>query len=325
MHMSDGLLSPQIAITAGVAAAALIGVAAAKVRKMGSDAPVALMGVMGAFVFAAQMLNFSIPGTGSSGHIIGGVLLAALLGPWAAFLVLSAVLVIQCLVFADGGLMALGCNIVNMAALSCLVAYPLVFKPIVHGHLSASRIMWGSVAACVCALSVAAFFVTFETELSGITLLPVGKFLMFMFPVHVLIGLAEGLATGGVLCFILKARPELFHDYSNTSNTSHTSRGVIAAVGVFAALAIIFSAFVSRYASSNPDGLEWSIEKVTGSDYIAPSEGTMMKAEKLQASIASDPGYTNHLSGIAGTCAVVMVIGSGCALLKIRTRKNKEQ
>ncbi len=75
------------------------------------------MGVMGAFVFAAQMINFAIPGTGSSGHIIGGILLAAVLGPWAAFLTLSSVLLLQCLLFADGGFMALGCNILNMAAL----------------------------------------------------------------------------------------------------------------------------------------------------------------------------------------------------------------
>ena len=80
------------------------------------------MGVMGAFIFAAQMLNFSIPGTGSSGHIVGGILLASMLGPWAAFLTLSSVIIIQCLVFADGGLMAIGCNIINMAAMSTLVA-----------------------------------------------------------------------------------------------------------------------------------------------------------------------------------------------------------
>ena len=99
------------------------------------------MGVMGAFIFAAQMINFSIPGTGSSGHLVGGILLSAILGPWAALITLASVLVIQCLVFADGGFMALGANILNMAALSCLVAYPLLFRPLMKPGASPGRII----------------------------------------------------------------------------------------------------------------------------------------------------------------------------------------
>ena len=145
MHMSDGLISTPVAAVAAVAAAALIGVAGFKVKKSTRPGIVPLTGVLGAFVFAAQMVNFSIPGTGSSGHIIGGVLLAAFLGPWAAFLALSSVLIIQCLLFADGGLLALGCNIVNMAAMSCLVAYPLVFRPLIGRGASTLRLMCASV------------------------------------------------------------------------------------------------------------------------------------------------------------------------------------
>ncbi|MDE5652744.1 MAG: energy-coupling factor ABC transporter permease, partial [Muribaculaceae bacterium] len=120
MHMADALISTPVALTAGLAATALLGVAGYKVNKEKSDnvKMVPLMGVLGAFVFAAQMINFSIPGTGSSGHIIGGILLAAFLGPWAAFLTIASVLIIQCLVFADGGLLALGCNIINMGAMT---------------------------------------------------------------------------------------------------------------------------------------------------------------------------------------------------------------
>ena len=118
MHMADALVSPAVAGTAGAVAVALIAVASKKVKKIERDDIVPMMGVLGAFVFAAQMINFSIPGTGSSGHIIGGILLAALIGPWAAFITLCSVLIIQCLIFADGGMMALGCNIINMAAMS---------------------------------------------------------------------------------------------------------------------------------------------------------------------------------------------------------------
>ena len=152
MHMADALVSPAVAAGAGVAAAALIAVAASKVKKTRRDDIVPLMGVMGAFVFAAQMINFTIPGTGSSGHVIGGVLLAAVLGPWAAFITLCSVLIIQCLVFADGGLMALGCNILNMAATSCLLAYPLIYRPIAGRGAKPWRIVAASVTASVIAV-----------------------------------------------------------------------------------------------------------------------------------------------------------------------------
>ena len=127
------------------------------------------MGVMGAFVFAAQMINFSIPGTGSSGHLVGGILLSAILGPWAALLTLASVLVIQCLVFADGGFMALGANILNMAVLSCLVAYPLLFRPLIKRGASPGRIIAASLLASVVGLELGALAVTIETEASGIT------------------------------------------------------------------------------------------------------------------------------------------------------------
>ncbi|MDE5963686.1 MAG: energy-coupling factor ABC transporter permease, partial [Alistipes sp.] len=132
MHMSDALVSPEVAATAGAASLLLLGTAVRKLRRQRHEDErlVPLMGVTGAFVFAAQMINFTIPGTGSSGHLIGGILLAALLGPWAALLTLASVLILQCLLFADGGLLALGCNLFNMAVLSCLVAYPLIFPPI---------------------------------------------------------------------------------------------------------------------------------------------------------------------------------------------------
>ena len=194
MHMSDALVSPAVAAAAGAASLALLCVA---VRRTGRSAAargdephiVPLMGVMGAFVFAAQMVNFAIPGTGSSGHLVGGILLAAMLGPWAAFATLASVLVLQCLLFADGGLLALGCNILNMAALSCLAAYPLVFRPLVSRSATNGRIAAASVAASVAALVLGAAAVTLETEASGITALPAGRFLLFMLPIHLLIGL----------------------------------------------------------------------------------------------------------------------------------------
>jgi cobalt/nickel transport system permease protein len=131
MHMADALLSPAVGTAMIVSSAGAVYFSAAKVKHEMDEKKVPLMGVMGAFVFAAQMINFTIPATGSSGHIGGGILLAALLGPYPAFLSLAAVLVIQALFFADGGLLALGCNIFNMGVYACFVAYPLIYKPII--------------------------------------------------------------------------------------------------------------------------------------------------------------------------------------------------
>src|SRR6185369_6797856 len=128
MHMADALLSPAVGGTMLVATAGTIAYCSAKVRKELDDRKVPLMGVLGAFLFAAQMINFSIPATGSSGHLGGGVLLSILLGPYAALLTIASVLVVQALFFADGGLLALGCNIFNLGVFPAFIAYPFVYR-----------------------------------------------------------------------------------------------------------------------------------------------------------------------------------------------------
>lgn len=129
MHMADGFISPAVGCTMWAASAAITTLCARKVRQEKEMRLVPLMGVLGAFIFACQMLNFTIPGTGSSGHLGGGLILAVLLGPYAGFLVMAAILTVQALFFADGGLLALGCNIFNMGFFSCLVAYPFITGP----------------------------------------------------------------------------------------------------------------------------------------------------------------------------------------------------
>src|SRR5512136_235291 len=131
MHMADALLSPAVGGTMWAATATLIAYSAKKVQQTLDDQKIPLMGVAGAFIFAAQMINFSIPATGSSGHIAGGLLLAILLGPHAAFLTMASVLTIQALLFADGGLLALGCNMFNLGFFPCFLVYPFLYKPIV--------------------------------------------------------------------------------------------------------------------------------------------------------------------------------------------------
>ncbi|MDR2662639.1 MAG: energy-coupling factor ABC transporter permease, partial [Treponema sp.] len=215
MHMADALLSPPVGGVMLAAGAAAIGVSVKKISSGGAgldEKKIPMMGVMGAFVFAGQMINFTIPGTGSSGHIGGGVLLAAILGPFPALITLASVLLIQCLFFADGGLLAYGCNVVNMAVSSCLFAFTFIYKPIVSKSIASKKldkktITLASILAVVIGLQLGAFGVVLETLFSGITELPFGTFVLLMQPIHLAIGLVEGIVTAAVLCFVHSARP----------------------------------------------------------------------------------------------------------------------
>lgn len=317
MHMSDTLISPAVAVATSIVAAALVVVATRKIGRENSRATthlVPLMGVMGALIFAAQMLNFAIPATGSSGHIVGGVLLAAVLGEWAGFLTLTSVIIVQCLLFADGGLMTLGCNVLNMAALSCLVAYPLIFKPLIHNHNSPSRWAAASIATSITALAMGALAVTIETELSGITALPYGRFLSFMLPIHLLIGVGEGLATAAVIASLRRYRPDLLFD-----STEPTARPRTQFIAITVVAALLVASVAGTVASSRPDGLEWSIERTTAGVEIAESQSTLHhRAALIQRTTALLPDYEASMAGLVGVGAT-LVVGYGLSLL-IRRR-----
>ena len=207
MHMADALLSPAVGGTMLAVSAGVLACSLRDLRKNFQESRIPLMGVAGAFVFAAQMVNFAIPGTGSSGHIGGAVLLAALLGPSPAFLVMAGVLLIQALFFADGGVLAWGCNLFNLGFFGCFLAYPYVFRPIAGKRMGRTRVFVASLAACIVSLELGAFAVTLETLLSGVTELPFGAFVSVMLPIHLAIGFGEGLATGAVLLFVREHLP----------------------------------------------------------------------------------------------------------------------
>lgn len=317
MHMSDTLISPAVAVATSIVAAALVVVATRKIgrtERHNTTRLIPLMGVMGALVFAAQMLNFAIPATGSSGHIVGGVLLAAVLGEWAGFLTLTSVIIVQCLLFADGGLMTLGCNVLNMAALSCLVAYPLIFKPLIHNHNSPSRWAAASIATSITALAMGALAVTIETELSGITALPYGRFLSFMLPIHLLIGVGEGLATAAVIASLRRYRPDLLFD-----STEPTARPRTQFIAITVVAALLVASVAGTVASSRPDGLEWSIERTTAGVEIAESQSPLHhRAARIQRTTALLPDYEASMAGLVGVGAT-LVVGYGLSLL-IRRR-----
>ncbi|MBO6101951.1 MAG: energy-coupling factor ABC transporter permease, partial [Opitutales bacterium] len=209
MHMADALVSAKVGVAMLAVSGATLLFCSKKAGDKFDSLNIPLMGVLGAFVFAAQMINFSIPMTGSSGHISGGILLAALLGAHPAFIALSCVLIVQALFFADGGILALGCNIFNMAFFTCLIAYPLIFLPVVKRSSSKAAIFAASIAACVVSLQLGAFCVVLETMASNISELPFKTFVSLMQPIHLAIALVEGVLTGSVIVLIKGAKPEI--------------------------------------------------------------------------------------------------------------------
>lgn len=291
MHMADALLSPTVGCTMWAASAATIAYCSKKVRQEMDDKKVPLMGVLGAFIFAAQMINFTIPATGSSGHLGGGLLLTILLGPYAAFLTIASVLLIQALFFADGGLLALGCNIFNLGIFPAFIAYPLIYKTTVGNRPTQGKILAASIIAAVLGLQLGAFGVVMETVASGISSLPFTSFVSLMQPIHLGIGIVEGLVTAAVVSFVYKARPEILQDAMLSQPIGNISVRTIAIV--FLVSSLLIGGGISRFASEHPDGLEWSIKKLTGKEELEGGKGGLHgMLASLQEKAAFLPDYS---------------------------------
>ena len=290
MHMADALLSPAVGGTMWAATAGITYYSARKLKQEMDDRKLPLMGVLGAFVFAAQMINFTIPATGSSGHLAGGMILAILLGPYAAFLTMASVITVQALFFADGGLLALGCNIFNMGFFACFIAYPLIYKKLVGERPTQGRILLGAMAAAILSLQMGAFGVVLETMFSGISELPFTTFLLLMQPIHLAIGVVEGLVTATVVAFVWKARPEILEMAPRLA--PGPSRSLKPVILGLVAVAVLTGGALSWFASTHPDGLEWSIQGVTGKEEVeAPKAGAHGVMAALQEKLAFLPDY----------------------------------
>lgn len=290
MHMADALLSPAVGATMWTASAGMIAYCSGKVRREQDDRKVPLMGVLGAFLFAAQMINFTIPATGSSGHLGGGMLLAILLGPYAAFLTIASVLTVQALFFADGGLLALGCNIFNLGLFPAFIAYPLIYKKIAGHRPDQKRLTIAAVISAVVALQLGAFGVVLETVTSGISSLPFSAFAALMQPIHLAIGIVEGLVTAAVIAFVHKARPEIMQSALHSRPIgNHGLRNILLS---FLAAALLTGGMVSWFASENPDGLEWAISRVSGKEELeGAKDGIHNALANLQNKMAFLPDY----------------------------------
>lgn len=289
MHMADALISPAVGGTMWAASAGLLAWCGRKVRQTVDDRMIPLMGVLGAFIFAAQMINFTIPVTGSSGHLGGGLILAILLGPYAAFLVIASVLTVQALFFADGGLLALGCNIFNLGFFPAFIAYPLIYKPIAGEARTGWRFWTGTMLAAILGLQIGSFGVVLETTLSGISDLPFRTFLFLMQPVHLAIGIVEGLVTATVVAFVYKARPVAISDPVTTGMDAVGLRRIVI---LLLAAAVIIGGGLSWFASTHPDGLEWAIGKVRGKEEQESTvSGMHERMAEVQSRTALLPDY----------------------------------
>ena len=211
MHIPDGFLAMNTWLPAWVVSAGAIGYSIRLASKQLKERMVPLMGIMSAFIFAAQMLNFPVAG-GTSGHLLGGVLAAVLLGPFTGAIVISVVLVAQCLIFQDGGLTALGANILNMGIVGTMGGY-LVYSLISNSIGAKKGIMIGTFIAAWFSVVIASIACAIELAISGTV--PIGKALPAMAGVHVIIGVGEAIITSLVVGFVLKVRPDLIYGKGN--------------------------------------------------------------------------------------------------------------
>jgi cobalt/nickel transport system permease protein len=300
MHIPDGFLSVVVAIVFWIVSLALVVFALKRVNQDLGERQVPLMGVLAAAIFAGQMLNFAVAG-GTSGHMLGATLATILLGPWAAILVMTCVVGVQALIFQDGGLLALGANIFNMALIGVSVSY-FAYRTV---QKVAGGKPWGlyigGFAAAWLAVFVASLATALELAISGTS--PANIALPTMGAVHALIGIGEGLITMGALAFLAAVRPDLV----KRDKTEVPAGRVVWLVGLALALGL---AVLSPLASTHPDGLEW----------VAEQQGFIGLAQSPLYRIIPDyavPGISNQAlatiaAGLLGT-ALVFVVAFGIA------------
>jgi len=291
LHIPDGFLSLIIALIFWAITIATVGIAISRTDKSLGEKQVPLMGIMAAFIFAAQMLNFPVAG-GTSGHFLGGALAAMVLGPWAGILVMTAVIAVQGLLFQDGGLLVMGANIFNMGLLTAMIGFGL-YRSVI-GRSKGTRLAVAGIAAWL-AVVASALVASLQLWLSGTSRLEI--VVPAMLGVHVLIGIGEAIITVAALSFIEQTRPDLLNEKATSAKGG---RGWIYA-GVVVSL---FAVLLSPLASASPDGLE----------RVAEDMGFLKMGQSAPYQIL--PDYTVPFLGetalstiVAGVVGALVVLG----------------
>jgi len=303
VHIPDGMLSTPVAVASGVTSAGFVGYAVAWTKKNLSEHRTVLMSVMSALVFALQMLNFPIA-PGISGHFSGGAAVAILLGPWPAVIVMTTVLLVQAFLFADGGIVALGANVLNLAVVGPLTGY-LTWRALVAWRsgergrsIAAFSSAWVAVVAAACAVAL-------EVWLSGRA--PLVPALVALAGWHAVVGVGEGLITAGLVAFVAGVRPDVVEDQRRTD------RVVVLVFVVVAVLAVA----LSWLASARPDALEF----VSASSGFA-AEGALRGAplaDYLLPGVAND-ALAGVLAGLIGVTITAVALVGASRTLRVRRR-----
>lgn len=324
MHAPDGFLSAGAAVATGAVSVGTLSLALRQARDRLREKAIPLAGITAAFVFAAQMFNFPVA-AGTTGHLLGGALAAILLGPSVGVIVVTVVVAVQALAFADGGLTALGYNVLNMAIVPAYGGYAAfrLFRRLLPasggGVMGAAALAgWASVVMSAMAFSV-------EWLFGASAPVPFDTVFLAMVGVHVFIGIAEGVIGAMAIGAVLSLRPDLVHgaadlDRSRIGERRRVKARTLLIGGVLVAL--VFAAGVSQFAVEAPDGLEWVAED-TG---FAPSA----EEHALGAGIFADyatAGVSNErvslaVAGVVGTL-VTLAVGAG-VLLAIRERRGRD-
>ena len=309
MHIPDGVLAPQVAATTCLLAAGGLMCGFRKLRSLQRTQTTVLMGSMAAFVFAAQMVNFPLFPLPISGHLLGGVLSAVLLGPWAGVVVVAAVLLVQCFLFADGGLTALGANITNMGLIGSAGGYA-IYAPIRRAIGGRPGVLLGAMLAAWLSVILAAGGFAVELAASG----RADDFLRvlgWMALVHAAIGLGEALITGTVLRFLLLTRPDLVPDDGPGATPAVARYGQVLVGGLAASLAV--AVFLAPFASEFDDGLEWVGARLGFHGETSPLIPAPIPDYRLGPPGLGNPRLATALAGFVGT---LVVFGVGLALAR---------
>lgn len=306
LHIPDGFLTLVISLIFWGITIIMVGIAISKTNKTLGEKQVPLMGIMAAFIFAAQMLNFPVAG-GTSGHFLGGALAAIVLGPWAGILVMTAVIAVQGLLFQDGGLLVMGANIFNMGLLTAMIGFGLYRS--VSGRNKKTRLAVAGVAAWL-AVVASALITALQLWLSGTTTLQI--VVPAMLGVHVLIGIGEAIITVAALSFIDQTRPDLVNEKETAAKGG---RGWIYAGIVISLLAVLLSPF----ASANPDGLERVAEDI---GFLA--QGQSAPYEILPDYTIPFLGETALSTVVAGAVGALVLLGLMIVIGRMLMRKKAQ-
>jgi cobalt/nickel transport system permease protein len=332
VHVPDGFLDVQTSVATGVVAATAVGLALRRSHAELDERAAPLAGLTAAFIFAVQMLNFPV-GVGTSGHLMGGALAAALVGPWTAVLCVSVVLVVQALLFADGGLTALGTNITLMAVVTVAAAWAVtkLVLSVLPGR-PGSVVPAAATGALLSVPAVAAVFLVLYAW-GGEASLPIGVLTASMLGWHTLIGIGEAIITGLTVGAVVAVRPDLVYAARHlrpallvrqpdgsmvpaaVEHSDQPPRRVRTIVVVGTAVALVLAGIVSFFANGNPDGLE----------YVAADQGFLATArEHLLGDFAlADYGGVGDVPvGVAGVLGVLITIGLGRLVFRWAARRS---